>query len=74
MALAGTMGMSYDWMAGDVVAGDAHGFRYDRCWWMASSIASSGHDIAQIAQAWIVDGLLCGLGALVAVKVDESVN
>ncbi len=40
---------------------------------MASSIASSGHEIAAIAQAWIVDGLLCGLGALVAVKVDEMV-
>ena len=41
---------------------------------MASSLFSSGHDIAQIAQAWIVDGLMCGIGALVAVKVDEAVN
>ena len=41
---------------------------------MASSVFSQGHEIAQIAQAWIVDGLMCGIGALVAVKIDEAVN
>ena len=70
MALAGTMGMTYDVMAGDVVAATVSMTGAGE---MASSIASSGHEIAAIAQAWIVDGLLCGLGALVAVKVDEMV-
>ena len=70
MALAGMMGMTYDVMAGDVVAATVSTTGAGE---MASSIASSGHEIAAIAQAWIVDGLLCGLGALVAVKVDENV-
>ena len=70
MALAGMMGMTYDVMAGDVVAATVSTTGAGE---MASSIASSGHEIAAIAQAWIVDGLLCGLGALVAVKVDEMV-
>ena len=70
MALAGMMGMTYDVMAGDVVAATVSTTGAGE---MASSIASSGHEIASIAQAWIVDGLLCGLGALVAVKVDENV-
>ena len=70
MALAGTMGMTYDVMAGDVVAATVSTTGAGE---MASSIASSGHEIAAIAQAWIVDGLLCGIGALVAVKVDEMV-
>lgn len=70
MALAGMMGMTYDVMAGEVVAATVSTTGAGE---MASSIASSGHEIAAIAQAWIVDGLLCGLGALVAVKVDEMV-
>ena len=70
MALAGMMGMTYDVMAGDVVVATVSTTGAGE---MASSIASSGHEIAAIAQAWIVDGLLCGLGALVAVKVDENV-
>ena len=70
MALAGTMGMTYDVMAGDVVVATVSTTGAGE---MASSIASSGHEIVAIAQAWIVDGLLCGLGALVAVKVDENV-
>ena len=41
---------------------------------MASSLFSEGHEIVQIAQAWVVDGLMCGIGALVAVKVDEQFN
>ena len=67
MALAGTMGMTYDvtTAAGDVVVSTTGAGE------MASSIASSGHEVVAIAQAWIVDGLLCGLGALVAVKADE---
>ena len=68
MALAGMMGMTYDVMAGDVVIATVSTTGAGE---MASSIASSGHEIAAIAQAWIVDGLLCGLGALVAVKADE---
>ena len=70
MALAGMMGMTYDVMAGEVVAATVSTTGAGE---MASSIASSGHEIAAIAQAWIVDGLLCGIGALVAVKVDEMV-
>ena len=67
MALAGMMGMTYDvtTAAGDVVVSTTGAGE------MASSIASSGHEVVAIAQAWIVDGLLCGLGALVAVKADE---
>ena len=42
---------------------------------MASSLFSSGHEIASIAQAWIVDGLMCGIGALVAVRsMKRSIN
>jgi len=70
MALAGMMGMTYDVMAGEDVVATVSTTGAGE---MASSIASSGHEIAAIAQAWIVDGLLCGLGALVAVKVDEMV-
>ena len=70
MALAGMMGMTYDVMAGEVVAATVSTTGAGE---MASSIASSGHEIGAIAQAWIVDGLLCGIGALVAVKVDEMV-
>ncbi len=67
MALAGMMGMTYDvtTAAGDVVVSTTGAGE------MASSIASSGHEVVAIAQAWIVDGLICGLGALVAVKADE---
>ena len=64
MALAGMMGMTYDVMAGEVVAATVSTTGAGE---MASSIASSGHEIAAIAKAWIVDGLLCGIGALVAV-------
>ena len=70
MALAGMMGMTYDVMAGEVVAATVSTTGAGE---MASSIASSGHEIAAIAQAWIVDGLLCGIGALVAVMVDDKV-
>ena len=70
MALAGMMGMTYDEKAGEVVAATVSTTGAGE---MASSIASYGHEIAAIAQAWIVDGLLCGIGALVAVKVDEMV-
>ena len=80
MALAGMMGMSYDWTmavgvdaAGDAVMASGSSTT-SGAGEMASSLFSSGHDIAQIAQAWIVDGLMCGIGALVAVKVDEAVN
>ena len=41
---------------------------------MASSLVSSGEGMADVAPAWIVDGLLVGIGALVGVKVDEMVN
>ena len=70
MALAGMMGMTYDVMAGEVVAATVSTTGAGE---MASSIASSGHEIAAIAQAWIVDGLLCGIGALLAVMVDDKV-
>ena len=80
MALAGMMGMSYDWTmavgvdaAGDAVMASGSSTT-SGAGEMASSLFSSGHEIAQIAQAWIVDGLMCGIGALVAVKVDEAVN
>ena len=41
---------------------------------MAASLVSSGDGMADVAPAWIVDGLLVGIGALVGVKVDEMVN
>ena len=81
MVLAGMMGMTYDWeMASGVLDADGMMIMLEGsssttgAGEMASSIASSGHEIAAIAQAWIVDGLLCGIGALVAVKVDETIN
>ena len=41
---------------------------------MAASLVSSGAGMDHVAPAWIVDGLLVGIGALVGVKVDEMVN
>ena len=38
---------------------------------MAASIASSGSGIADVAPAWIMDGVLVGVGALAATKIDE---
>lgn len=77
MVLAGMMGMTYDWSMAVGVAEDGTAIMGSGsvsttgAGEMASSIASSGHEIVAIAQAWIIDGVLCGLGALVAVKADE---
>jgi len=38
---------------------------------MAASLASSGDGIADVAPAWIMDGVLVGVGALAADKIDE---
>jgi len=69
MVLAGTMGMTYDVMGPDGTV--AMTMSTTGAGEMASSIMSSGEDIANIATAWIVSGLLCGLGALLATKMDE---
>ena len=37
---------------------------------MAASLASSGDGIADVAPAWIMDGVLVGVGALAADKID----
>lgn len=66
MVLAGTMGMTYE--AGDAVVSTTGAGE------MASSIMSSGEDIVNIATAWIVSGLLCGVGALLATKMDEMIE
>ena len=66
MVLAGTMGMTYE--AGDAVVSTTGAGE------MASSIMSSGEDIVNIATAWIVSGVLCGLGALLATKMDELIE
>ena len=66
MVLAGTMGMTYE--AGDAVVSTTGAGE------MASSIMSSGEDIVNIATAWIVSGLLCGVGALLATKLDEMIE
>ncbi len=66
MVLAGTMGMTYE--AGDAVVSTTGAGE------MASSIMSSGEDIVNIATAWIVSGLLCGVGALLATKMDELIE
>ena len=66
MVLAGTMGMTYE--VGDAVVSTTGAGE------MASSIMSSGEDIVNIATAWIVSGLLCGLGALLATKLDEMIE
>ncbi len=70
MVLAGTMGMTYDVTteAGDLVVSTTGAGE------MASSIMSSGEDIVNIATAWIVSGLLCGVGALLATKMDEMIE
>ena len=66
MVLAGTMGMTYE--VGDAVVSTTGAGE------MASSIMSSGEDIVNIATAWIVSGLLCGVGALLATKLDEMIE
>ena len=66
MVLAGTMGMTYE--AGEAVVSTTGAGE------MASSIMSSGEDIVNIATAWIVSGLLCGVGALLATKMDEMIE
>ncbi len=66
MVLAGTMGMTYE--VGDAVVSTTGAGE------MASSIMSSGEDIVNIATAWIVSGLLCGVGALLATKMDEMIE
>ncbi len=66
MVLAGTMGMTYE--VGDAVVSTTGAGE------MASSIMSSGEDIVNIATAWIVSGVLCGLGALLATKMDELIE
>ena len=66
MVLAGTMGMTYE--AGDAVVSTTGAGE------MASSIMSSGEDIVNIATAWIVSGVLCGVGALLATKLDEMIE
>ena len=66
MVLAGTMGMTYE--AGDAVVSTTGAGE------MATSIMSSGEDIVNIATAWIVSGVLCGLGALLATKMDELIE
>ena len=66
MVLAGTMGMTYE--VGDAVVSTTGAGE------MASSIMSSGEDIVNIATAWIVSGVLCGLGALLATKLDEMIE
>jgi hypothetical protein len=38
---------------------------------MAASLASSGDGIADVVPAWIMDGMLVGVGALAADKIDE---
>lgn len=68
MALAGMMGMTYDVTVADVVVANVSTSGAGE---MAATILDGGGDVADVAQAWIVDGLLCGLGALVAVKADE---
>ena len=41
---------------------------------MAASAASSFDGIADVAPAWILDGILVGVGALVGSKVDEMIE
>ena len=72
MVLAGTMGMTYDVL--DAEGAVAATVSTTGAGEMASSIMSSGEDIVNIATAWIVSGLLCGLGALLATKMDELIE
>jgi len=41
---------------------------------MAASAASSFDGIADVAPAWILDGILVGVGALIGSKVDEMIE
>jgi len=41
---------------------------------MAASAASSFDGIADVAPAWILDGILVGVGALLATKLDEMIE
>ncbi len=39
---------------------------------MASNLLSGGDDIMNSASTWVVDGLVVGLGAMIAGKIDEN--
>jgi hypothetical protein len=40
---------------------------------MGASLASLGDGIADVLPAWIVDGLLVGLGARIGAEIDNAV-
>ena len=74
-AIVGTIHSRCDaWMTAIaiVMAAGALGMGVGGAHDMASNLLSGGDDIVNSASTWVVDGLVVGLGAMIAGKIDEN--